>query len=103
MHFTPNSLNFSCCAFPNVTLETKLINFKLPNIISLNIHNNNVTEITPLNKLKILDCSKNNIDMIDYFPLLEELICSTSKISEKYNVEEVTMLRDCTYCVAFIK
>jgi len=67
----------------------------MENIQELYISHNNITKIGDnMPKLIILNCAKNPINKISYYEKLTFLLCSTPYISSKYNISNMSKMKD---------
>jgi Leucine-rich repeat (LRR) protein len=64
------------------------------NLEELYISNNSLKNINNVPKLKILNCTNNPLKTISYFEKLETIICSTPQISNKYNIDNISKVKN---------
>ena len=60
----------------------------------LYISNNKLEILEYLPKIKIINCINNPIEKIKYFENLNILMCSTIKISSKYNITNISKIKE---------
>ena len=67
----------------------------MENLEELYVSNNNIINFNKIMpKLTILNCTKNPINKIGYYSKLNFLVCSTSFISSKYNIQHMSKVKD---------
>lgn len=71
---------------------TKIGNFK--RLSELFIGYNNVEEISKLDAVRILNCVNNPIKKIRYFNNLKMLMSSTAQISSRYNINNISKIKN---------
>jgi len=64
------------------------------NLEELYISNNKLEILEYLPKIKIINCINNPIEKIKYFENLNILMCSTIKISSKYNITNISKIKE---------
>lgn len=75
------------------------MNNKLKNIGKFNklkeiyIANNLIEDFNEMNELKVLNCINNPIKKIKYLGKLNIILCSTPKISSKYNIKNISKIK----------
>ena len=75
------------------------MNNKLKNIGKFNklkeiyIANNLIEDFDEMNELKVLNCINNPIKKIKYLGNLDLILCSTPKISSKYNIKNISKIK----------
>jgi len=65
----------------------------LENVEELYISDNNISNLNSYPKLLILNCTNNPINKIKYFEKLKMLLCSTASISSRYNITNISKVK----------